>query len=335
MNIRDVFNRQGEVCGTLGSPFLARLLPLVGERLRAGNAVANRVLSWPGDTSASGDSVPLRLAGALHGLKLDGLALNEVYPPNNVCDNVLWHAVDSAVCDHEARIFRWLDLPPQTNEVRRAAPLAAVLGLVSARYGLPIELLELGCSAGLNLRVDHFRIETGQVVFGPETSEVRLTPEWQGSSPPQSHQPIIARRGVDLAPIDPLDPPGRLRLRAYLWPDQPDRLAWTDAAIRVASRVRAEITRGDAGPWAEQVLATDAPDRVRLIYHTIAWQYFPGETHERILAAMENSTSPLVRFGMEADGGHGARLSLTHYPNGQIEELGRADFHGRWVDWTV
>jgi len=43
--------------------------------------------------------------------------------------------------------------------------------------------------------------------------------------------------------------------------------------------------------------------------------------------------TPLVRMAMEADGGDGARLAMTRYPSGEVRVLGRADFHGRWVDW--
>ena len=39
---------------------------------------------------------------------------------------------------------------------------------------------------------------------------------------------------------------------------------------------------------------------------------------------------------MEADGlSPGAALTLTLWPGGETIPLGRADFHGRWVDWTA
>lgn len=49
--------------------------------------------------------------------------------------------------------------PPQTNEVRRAAAVSAGLHLVDARFGVPLDLLELGTSAGLNLQVDRFAVD--------------------------------------------------------------------------------------------------------------------------------------------------------------------------------
>ena len=111
------------------------------------------------------------------------------------------------------------------------------------------------------------------------------------------------------------------------------RAGHTEAAIDIAREVPAEISAGDAGDWLEDALAQPAPDRTRVVFHTVAWQYFPEATKARALAAMERHDGPLVRFSMEADGGRGARLTLTHYPSGEVQELGRADFHGRWVEW--
>ena len=49
--------------------------------------------------------------------------------------------------------------PPQTNEVGRSASLAGGLAVVAQRTGLPLRLLEIGTSAGLNLRLDRYWYE--------------------------------------------------------------------------------------------------------------------------------------------------------------------------------
>lgn len=332
MNVREAFAFQGEACLSLGSPFMGRMMPLIGQRLSEG-AVARRVLEWDGDPSPYGDSVPLRLAGALHALKIEGLALSEVYPPADVGDDVLWSALERAMEEHQARILDWLESAPQTNEVRRSAVLIPALARVARMFpGQPVELFELGCSAGLNLRCDRFRLDLPGGGLGAEASSVRLSPEWRSAPEPGALPRVVARNGVDLNPLDPVA--DRVRLLAYLWPDQADRIARTEAAIGIARQVPAEIFTGDAGKWAEKALAEPAPDRVRVLFHTIAWQYFPDASKSRALSAMERVASPLVRVSMEADGGDGARLTLANYPSGEVHELGRADFHGRWVDWT-
>lgn len=335
MSIREVFAAQGETCRALGSPFMARLMPLIGARLTRGSAVADRVLDWPGDTSAGGDSVPLRLAGALHALKIEGLAMAHVYPPNEVSDDVLWQAIDAALTTHETRLLRWLDHAPQTNEVRRAAVLLPALSLVGQIHDQPVELLELGASAGLNLRCDHFRLVLPDGGIGPEDSKVRIAPDWSGAQPATQLPRIVSRRGVDLNPLDPERPEDRLRLLAYLWPDQPHRAKLTDAAIGIASRYPAEISRGDAGAWTEAMLASPPPrDALRVLFHTVAWQYFPKATKSRIRAALAQVDTPTIQIAMEADGGDGASVTMTHWPDGDVRRLGRASFHGLWVRWA-
>ncbi len=334
MSVRAAFARQGPTCDALGSPFMGRLMPLIGERLERGNAVADRILDWPGDTTAAGDSVPLRLAGALHALKLDGLALEEVYPPNDVDDDMLWHAANAALVAHETRLMTWLDSPPQTNEVRRAAVLLPALARVAEMFDQPVELLELGTSAGLNLRCDQFSLDLPGGGLGKPRSSVKLQPEWTGPCPAGPLPSIAARRGVDLNPLDPLQAEDRLRLLAYVWPDQPERISRTCAAIDIAGQIPADISSGDAGQWLEQRLTQPADGVVRVVFHTVAWQYFPDATKARAIRAMQQTTSPLVQIGMEADDGQGAGITLTTWPSGETRSLGRASFHGLWVNWT-
>jgi hypothetical protein len=55
-----------------------------------------------------------------------------------------------------------------------------------------------------------------------------------------------------------------------------------------------------------------------------------------IEAAGEAATTeaPLAWFGMENDGDvRGAALTLGLWPSNLTFDLGRADFHGRWIEW--
>ena len=334
MTIRDAFRNQARHCAALGSPFMERLMTLAAERVMPGTKVGDRILGWTGDAAASADSVPLRFAGALHALKLQGVALVDVYPPNVADEDALWSSVQTAIATHEDHILRWLGSAPQTNEVRRAAVLLPSLAVLHRAFGLPVELLEPGTSAGLNLRADHFNLRLGTTSLGNPDSLVNLTPDWRGPLPPSELPPIIRRAGVDLSPLDPSSPDDQLRLLAYLWADQPDRIERTRAAIAIAQKVPAEISAADAGAWLEKELSIPAPDRLRVVFHTIAWQYFPDKTRARAEAAMNAAQGPLARIAMEFDGGRGAGVTLARWPGGETQELARVDFHGRWVEWS-
>lgn len=93
----------------------------------------------------------------------------------------------------------------------------------------------------------------------------------------------------------------------------------------------------DAGDWLAEQLEAANPDHLSLVYHTIAWQYFPVETQQKCLSAIETASQsgPVTHLAMEPDEQlqAGAAVTLTLWPVGKKLTLGRADFHGRWVDW--
>ena len=332
--IRDAFRLQAEACAALGSPLMARLMTGLADQLAPVAPVADQVLGWPGDPSPTADSVPLRLAGGLHALVLtgqdQGLAAAYADPDADPTAAAL-----AAIRAHPDFLLDWLKSPPQTNEVRRSAPLIAAAHWLTARFGLPLVLSELGASAGLNLLWDHYALTVQGQTLGPADAALTLTPDWTGPLPYRATPTILDRRGVDLNPLEPKA--DRLRLLAYLWADQPDRIARTRAALDLAARLRPQIDQGDAAEWLERRLQT-RDSALHLVFHTVAWQYFPPATQARALSAMETAgrTAPVARLSLEADGQTpGAALTLTVWPGGETISLGRADFHGRWVDWRA
>ena len=336
------FIEQAEACESLGSPFTARLLRLLSGALDRSTAVGARVLDWPGDPAGKADALALRLAGGLHALARSGddPALAAAYADPPAGDAALRAPILAALTRHEGFLLRWLDSAPQTNEVRRSAALIAAGHWLAAHLGRPMVLSELGASAGLNLLWDHHALIVAGQTFGPAKAPVRLTPDWRGAPPPLCPPRIAARAGVDLNPLDPVA--DRARLMAYIWADQADRLTRTEAALDLAARERPPLARGDAIDWLEGRLATPLPGQLHLIFHTVAWQYFPAATKARgealLAAAGARATheAPLARLAMEADGTTpGAALTLTLWPGGRVIALGRVDFHGRWVDWRA
>ncbi|MFN3953009.1 MAG: DUF2332 domain-containing protein [Pararhodobacter sp.] len=334
------FARQQRACAELGSPFMARLCGILAARLKPECPLTRRLFDWPGDPGPSGESLPLRLAGALHALRLQGHeGLGAVYPPQGADDARLWQAVHAALRDDGAFIGRFIDSAPQTNEVRRSAALIAAGHWLAARYALPIDMLELGASAGLNLLWDRYALRIDGMRLGPQAPALTLTPEWRGPLPPPAAPRIMARAGVDLNPIDVRDPAQCQRLLAYLWPDQPERLALTRAAIAAGPPLPA---RADAIGWLGAQL-TPVPGRLRLIYHTIAWQYFPATARHEGTALIEaagrhaDERAPLAWLAYEADDTSkpGAALALRLWPGDLRLALGRVDFHGRWIDWQA
>lgn len=334
--LRTAFEGQVRACTKLGSPFMAQLMQLFAERDWPAGHIRDRAFGWEGDVSGMGQSVPLRIAGALHALVLNGhSSLTPVYPPNSADDDTLWAAVSKALIQDAPFINTWIDSPPQTNEVRRSAALIPIGHWLADRHQLPFDVMELGASAGLNLMWDHFALTINSQTLGPEKPALTLTPDWTGGMPPTQRPTIASRKGVDLNPLDPHE--DALRLRAYLWPDQPERRELTDAAIACHE---AQVDQDDAIAWLARHIAP-RPGHLRMIYHTIAWQYFPADVQAAGTALIETAgqtatpDTPLAWFGMEADDNpRGAALTLRLWPGKLTLAMGRADFHGRWIDWT-
>lgn len=343
-NWQDAFAQQTRACRELGSVLTAQASDALTRIVAADNGpVGQRVKSWPGDPAPSADSIPLRLCGALHALVLADRApaLAQAYAKggNGQMDNEIRQAIQS----NTQHFLEWLELSPQTNEVGRSGPLIATAWFLGAQQpGIAFDLLELGASAGLNLNFCHYSLATKQgfqpTLAGDAMSDVRLVPVWHGDPPLPAPFAVADRRGVDLNPLDPAR--DGFRLTAYTWADQRDRLGRLRAALAIAGAYPPSMDQGDAGEWLEARLA-ESPRHGRLVYHTVAAQYFPESTRNRIERTLQDAGDratpehPLAHFSMEADGGEGAALLLRLWTGGGARawRLGRADFHGRWIEW--
>ncbi|MDW4498664.1 DUF2332 family protein [Sulfitobacter sp. D35] len=343
MSLREAFVQQSDSCGRLGSPFMAQMFRLLADHWPQDTALDARIARFSGDLGPSGASVPLRIGGGLHALVLSrrAPALAEVFPPRHVPDARLLPALLDAMRSHEGFLLDWIESPPQTNEVRRSAALIGGAHVAAARFRRPVVLSELGASGGLNLMWDRFALKVGFATLGSRDPALTLAPDWNGPVPPRTAPDVVDRAGVDLNPLDPRDPQNLMRLCAYLWADQPERLALTRAAAEVMD---ARLVRADAIDWLAARLDAPREGHLHLIQHTVAWQYFPAEQQAHGKKVIEaaggraTDSTPLAWLAMESDGDttgkQGAALTLKLWPGDETLHLGRADFHGRWIDWA-
>lgn len=337
--IRASFAEQARFCSQLGAPFTALLCETLGKRLDRRTAVGRRVLSWGGDPGAFGDAVALRLCGGLHFFATSGIVpeLARVYPPHPLPEEAaLWAAVEPALVRES--LLPWLDHAPQTNEVGRSAVLMSGLLAIADRFPQKIRLFELGASAGLNLILARYSYNLGGFRFGSTVPGPRLSPEWEGPPPPRARVRIGQMRGVDLNPARLPDDSGRLR--AYVWPDQPERGRRLGAALNCALQEPPAVDRGDAADWLEAKLAL-APERgaTRVVMHSIAFQYFDPDSQRRVTEHIEaagaraSAQAPLAWLRFEKEPGEDRHsLRLRTWP-GDEQLLAWAHPHGRWIHW--
>jgi hypothetical protein len=343
--IREVFAKQAEWCAKLGSAFTARLCEAIGPNLDRSTEIGRRILDWPTGPELSDQALPLRLAGGLHALVRGRRSehLAAIYPPNPLPPaEDAWDAVSKALVEAEGELMPWLDSAPQTNEVARAAVLMAGLLVIAAKTGHKLALYELGASAGLTLVLDRYAYQLGSRKVGIPDSKVMLAPQWTGGDPPSAELRIDDRRGTDLNPLDVTNPADRDRVLAYIWADQADRIARTEAALAIAASHPPAIEGGDAAEWLEQLVTrAGAAGTTRVVMHSIALQYFPEDAVQRITAHLEDvgraatAEAPLgwLRYERDPEAGGRPDLRLRLWPDGSDVVLAFADPHGTKVEW--
>lgn len=325
------------------APRTARLIRSFIPLLASDTEVGRRMRDWPGLSLE--DAMPLRLAGGFHNLQLTGAEqrLAPIYA-GELTDQTEIDAVVLAVArDHDARLVAWFDGPPQTNEAGRSGGIMAQLLWLSVRLGPRFELLEIGASAGINTMLERFAFDLGGVRAGVPDSPLRIAPEWLGPPPPAAEVEIVSIAGCDVAPIDLTDAAQALRLKSYVWPDTPERLQRIDAAIAFARQKPPRLERAEAADWVEARLAEPQAQGVtRVLFHSIAWQYLPPASRDRIEAAMAaagtraTAERPLAWVTVETN-----RATFRHelrcrfWPGGAEEALlGEAHAHGAWIAWS-
>jgi hypothetical protein len=336
---------QADACRELGSPLYGDLLTRAADDLIAGGPTAEVLRGHLDDRLSS--VLALRLFGGVHALALSGQApeLAAFYPS---CGGTAeseqgspraWAAFRRTLTEQGESIRSWLDHPPQTNEVGRAAALLGGLRHIAAEVSLPIRLVEVGASAGLNLRADHFYVPGPAGSYGSPNSPVVLTDGWQGDPPPEATIEVVERVGGDLAPVDPLTADGRLTLTAYVWPDQTDRLSRLRGAFEVAEQVPAELRAESASATLARTHL--APRTWTVLWHSIFRQYLSefqrAELAEGVaaLAATATDSDRFAYLYLEQSRAGGCPVTLTTWPGGERRVLGSAPAHGLPVRWRV
>ena len=333
------FRIQGEWCGRLGSPLYADLLARAAGDIEAGGPVGRALEPFAAESPRF--THHLRLMGELHRRALagDAPALAAHYPSTggDGDTDAAWRALVAEIEERPPALAQAV----QTNEVGRSAVLLGGFLVVAAETGLALDLLELGASAGLNLRFDRFRFRAPDWEWGDPKSPAVLRADYRdGARPPLPRWTWVAsRRGCDAAPVDPTTDDGRLTLLSFVWPDQLERLRVLDAAIEVARRVPAPVDRADAADWVEARLAEPRGGTATVVFHSVFWGYLPEDAQHRIASAIAaagaeaSAGSPLAWLRMET-GADQTDLTLTLWPGGDERMLAHAGYHGTPVGWV-
>ncbi|WP_410814740.1 DUF2332 domain-containing protein [Micromonospora sp. 067-2] len=340
--------RQARACAQLDARLYADLLVRAAEDVRAGGPCAATIRGYEDLPNSS--VLSLRLLGGVHALVLTGDApdLARYYPSTGGAyvpteAQAAWTAFRALLAERSDDVRPWLRRPPQTNEVGRANLLLAGLLHALAETGdRPVRLIELGASAGLNLRADRFRVEADGFAWGPADSPVRLPGAWRSGAPDwlraaAARHPgitVTQRLGCDPTPLDPGGDDGALALRAYVWPEHTARAARLAGALELAARVPARVQTAGAADFLAGV--APRPGTLTVVWHSVMRQYVPADEWSRTtaeldrLARLATADAPVAYLLFEphpVDGRHPFQLR-SRLGNGPQRLLAEANPHG-------
>jgi hypothetical protein len=231
----------------------------------------------------------------------------------------------------------------QWTTVDRAASVLTAVSHVEAVAGGPVDIIELGCSAGLLLNFDRYAYDFGNGrVLGDPGSPILLSCELRPSGLRKfERMPVVGdRAGIDLNPVDARDPDACNWLCALSIPDSRDEQRRLRAALKLRAEVPLRLIKNDA----LVALGTEA-SRMRntlCVLHSWCLYQWPREA----LAVLERqfcdiSLSRVIhRISIEKDPRDASGAEIVHmmYEGGALRSsrlIARCDGLGRWVEWLA
>lgn len=221
----------------------------------------------------------------------------------------------------------------QTNAPGRGVAVRLAMHEVGRRVAGPVTFLEIGPSAGIQLRFERWAVHTGGRRFGPPDAPLTLSPEWRSDHPPPDLDdipPVRDRLGVDLHPVDATDPEQRLWLQALVWPEHRDRFAELATALDAVAADPPEILQGDAIELLPGLRLSD--DIPVVVFHAMVRIHVPADRR----AAFDSAIAGLGRrrrvlhVSLELAGS--SSLLALRDSRGEDRDLARVEGHGRWIE---
>ena len=346
--LAEVYRRFGENEAAGTSPLYERVAVALSESEEALRAV---------EAAPARSRHPAVILAALQDLALAGRApaLAAAYAASD-CDAAAGAAIDTLLRTTDAVVAAAVRRPPRPNETGRCAVLYPAVAEAARRVGASaIGLIDVGCSAGLNLSVDRVGItySNGQSLGAPSSpvqmscSIVRNRPV-----PTRAVPEVVARVGVDLDPIDVTDKDDARWLRACVPPDQPDRIARLDAEMALAATAPPLLLRGDVVEVLPDAFARVPADALPVVTTTWALSRLPLEGRLRFLHRLDDAAAgrPVAWVSAEGVGvapaiptlgdrrasGHSI-IGLAVFDGSALhaEAVGRSWSRGRMLAWLA
>jgi len=258
--------------------------------------------------------------------------------------------------EHREEILQLLDTRTvQTTYAERCRTVMPLLSRVADEAGEPLNLVEIGCSAGVLLTFDKYAYELERGGrLGAADAPLTLSLAVVGGRPLRIPK-IGARIGLDLHVLDASSEDERRWLLALSFPEHREQQAALATALNVVARTPMRMIEGDALDTLPAVLA-ETPHPL-CVFHSACLMYWPSQAKAALdallVAASRNRTiyrvalEPTDRFVSEQKGrtdeseqaGQDTRISgeaiITRYHGGVVEQIATARTapHYGSVEW--
>jgi hypothetical protein len=343
-----VYRRFGEIDAAATSPLYERVAVALSESdeaLRAIEAVPARRRH------------PTAILAALHYLALAGRApaLAAAYADGDG-DAAAAAAIDTLLELTDVVVGIAMRRKTKADETGHGAVLYPAVAEAARRGSAnAVGLIDVGCSAGLNLNVDRVGITYGNgQSLGDASSPVQQSCTVVGDRliPTREVPEVVARIGIDLDPIDVTDADEARWLRACVWPDQSERIAKLQAEVALAATAPPMLLEGDPVETLPDAFARVPADALPVVMTTWAMSQLSLESRLRFLHRLDEAAAGRTVAWVSAEGVGvapaiptlGDRRAFGHSTVGlavfdrstlQAEAIGRCWSRGRWLAWLA
>ncbi len=346
--IAQVYRHFAELDAVGKSPLYEHVAVALSESEEARRAIA---------TAPKPKQHPTVILAALYDLALAGRApaLAAAYGAADG-DAAAVAAVDTLVRMTDSVVAIAVRHETRTNETGHCAVLYPAIAEATRRVGAKsVGLIDVGCSAGLNLNVDRVGITYSNGQFlGDPSSLVQMSSSIVGDRllPTRSIPEVVVRLGVDVDPLDVTDADDTRWLRACLGPDQSERVTSLETEMALAATAPPRLLQGDALEVVPDALAGVPADALPVVTTTWTLSQLPLASRLRFLHRLDEAASTrsvawvsvegvgvaptIPTLGDRRASGHSIiGLAVFDRSHVRAEAIGRCWSKGRFLAWLA
>lgn len=222
--------------------------------------------------------------------------------------------------------------------VKRSACLRALLVNVARKNRWDqVHIIDFGCSAGLNLLLDHWRITYGDFgTEGPQTATVHFSIEMRGGDYlPSGELPVIlSRSGIDIDRFDLTNESHERWLLGNLFPDHTEIFELTKQAFSVLRSYPPRYVTGNAKYALAKILAKLPESEPVVVMNSFVLPSLSSDQRKSFHQTLHQARKfrPIARISMEILGNNAA-LMIDDLDGEGYTRVGESDDDATWMCW--